>query len=92
MIKHLSFTNVILCILLLRIIIFGASFGDALAFLGICATHSYLFYLNNKKEIPINQEVKEEISQMRQEHLELKSQLNSLKLGNVFGSTNNVRR
>lgn len=65
-----------MCLLLVvvaRAVVFSASVGDALAIAALSALYGFDLYLESKKEVPINDSIKEEISA-------LKSAISALKL------------
>ena len=64
--------------LTLRCLIFGASIGDSMLFFPISGIIGYLFFLDSRKEVPVNESLKLQIE-------ELKDSVNALKIGKSFG-------
>lgn len=62
----------------IRLIIFGASIGDALALLSFASLCAFFYFLEDKKEAPINDSLKNEIEQ-------IKSTVNALKISKSLG-------
>jgi hypothetical protein len=52
--------------------------GEALAIGALAALYAYTLYLDSKKEKPINDQVKQEVEDLR-------SAVNALKVGRAFG-------
>jgi hypothetical protein len=72
--------NPALCCLLgitARILIKGASVGDSIALFAVCALYGYQTYVESRKEIPINDTIKQQVS-------ELRDAINSLKVAKTF--------
>ncbi len=61
-----------------RLVVLGASIGDAIALSALAALYGYTLYLNSVKEIPINDTLKEELHHMR-------DAVNALKVARSFG-------
>lgn len=55
-----------------------STIGQAIVIAALSAVYGYNTYLNSKKEVPINDEIKKQVEEMRQ-------MMNSLKLTKVFG-------
>jgi hypothetical protein len=62
----------------LRLVIKGAGIGDACALGALCALYGFILFLDSKKEVPINDQVKSELEQLR-------SAVNNLKLAKTVG-------
>ena len=56
-----------------RAAVLGATIGDALAIAALAGLYGYRLYLDSKTELPINEEVKDQIA-------ELKGSVSALKL------------
>lgn len=52
---------------------FGASIGDALSIISACSLLALTLYLESKQQLPINDEIRREVS-------EIKSSVNALKI------------
>lgn len=76
--KHLSPTLALVAGIGIRAVVFGASIGDALAITSLCALHAYTSYLASIKHLPINDEVKADI-------VEIKSAIGALKMAKSLG-------
>lgn len=61
-----------------RLVILGASIGDAVALIGLCALYAYTLYLDSNKEEPINDQIKSEVEQLR-------NAVNALKVAKSLG-------
>lgn len=69
MIKLKTLTDVLLCLLLARILIKGASIGDSLAFISLSGSYSYCEFLKIKEKIHVAQ-IKPDPSKELMEKLE----------------------
>lgn len=75
--KWTYFTAVLLLAVTVKVVINSLSIGDSLAVLGIIAAHVGLIFLEGKKEKPVNEQVREEMADMR-------SKLDNLTIKTVF--------
>ncbi len=66
----------------LRLVIKGASIGDAGALAALCALYGFSLYLETKKQQPINDSFKAEV---RLELEQIKTSMNGLKISKAFG-------
>jgi len=74
--------NPALCCLLgitIRILVKGASVGDSIALLAVCALYGYQAYVESCKEVPINDTIKQQVT-------ELRDAINSLKVAKTFSN------
>lgn len=78
MLNKMSFSLGCLLVITARIVILGASLGDALAAAALAGLYGYTLYLEGKKQEPINDEVKKELSLLR-------DQVNTLKVAKSMG-------
>jgi hypothetical protein len=62
----------------LRLVIKGSSLGEACALAALCALYGFILYLESKKEVPINDSIKEELRHLR-------SAIDSIKLAKSVG-------
>lgn len=83
--KLLNFFSVTIAILLCRILMLGASIGDSFSLIGLCALYAYYLYLESKKEIPANKELKTKVNDLEAELKSLQDKVGSLKLSNITG-------
>lgn len=60
-----AFSLCLIALFLIRLIIFGAGIGDALALLSLCGLNAYSQWHKSKEFIPLEEEVKKEISEMK---------------------------
>lgn len=61
--KNISLSAVL--IFGLRLVLKGASVGDAAALGALCGLYGFILYLASKKESPVNDQVRSELEQMR---------------------------
>lgn len=67
-----------------RLVYFGASIGDALALAALAGLYGYQYYLETKKEKPVDEEYKKKIAYLSQEVESLKSSMNAVKIAKTF--------
>lgn len=67
-------------IFLAKLILKDNNISDAMIVLALSAIYAFSYYLESKKEIPINQKVKDELSSLKEEVKEMKSTLTAFKL------------
>lgn len=86
-----NFVQMILFAYLIRLLVVGASIGDALAFIGLASLYGFYYYLNYKKEPSVNEQFRADVVQLQEDlknqHIqfsELKTQVNAMKLGAGF--------
>ncbi len=65
-----------------RLVVKGASIGDAGALVALCALYAFFLYLETKKQLPINDSFKAEV---RLELEQLKTSMNGIKLTKTLG-------
>ena len=77
------------CFLLLsyttKVLITGASIGDAIGLIALSTLAGWWFYLDENREPDINEKAKADVLKLAQELDLIKSSLSSLKLVNTFG-------
>lgn len=78
MLKTVTPQLILLSAIVVRVAVFGASIGDALAIAALCGLHGFAMFLKSKQQPDINSELKKEIADMR-------SSVNALKIGRTFG-------
>lgn len=76
--KNINPSLSLLVALCARSVVFGASVGDALAIAAAAGLYGYWLYLESKKELPVNEQVREEIQ-------ELRGAINALKISKSLG-------
>lgn len=76
--KHLNFQTLILIAFLARLLITGASIGDAIVIIGLSALYGYCLYQDNNKEAPANKELREKVSNIEEQLKASKDKLNAL--------------
>lgn len=77
MLKKIDVCLVFLACLIIRNVIKGANVGDAIAICGVASLYGYRSYLEIKKVVHVNDEIKKDVS-------DLKSSVNSLKIARSF--------
>jgi hypothetical protein len=85
MLKLLNFFNIAVGVLLVRILYLGASVGDSFALIGLCGLYGYFLFLESKKEVPANKELKEKVNALQEELKQLQDKVGSLKMSNIIG-------
>lgn len=85
MLKLLNFFNITIVVLLGRVLVLGASIGDSLSLIGLCALYAYYLYLESKKEVPANKELKTKVADLEAELKSIQDKVGSLKLSNITG-------
>lgn len=60
-----SFTLCLIALYLIRFIILGASVGDALSFLSLCALNGYCQWHKAKEFKPLSDQVRKEVDEMK---------------------------
>lgn len=66
-----------LMVVVSRVVIFGATIGDSIAVCGLSALLGFVFFLESKKQQPVNDSVKAEV-----EHL--KNQIDGIKVSLAY--------
>lgn len=79
--KDINYSVALLCLSVGKILITGATLGDAIAVAALAGLYGFTYYLESKKELPINDQVKSELEQMR-------SAINGLKISKTFSKIN----
>lgn len=69
---------------IIRLLITGASIGDALALIGLSALYSYFLFLESKKEIPVNKQYWDRFIELEERVKSNQENLNSLQVKNAF--------
>lgn len=59
--KCKSLSQLLVCSYVIRLLITGASLGDALALASLAGVYGYFLYLESKREPEINKEIKEKV-------------------------------
>jgi len=83
MVKHLP--TLLLSSFLIRSLIFGANVGDSIALISLCGLFGFFYYLEHKKESPVNEKIKLQLEALKEEMNQLKSTVNGVKLGVTIG-------
>jgi len=78
-----NFPILILSLFLLRLLITGASIGDAIALIALSGIYGFFKYLEHMKQPDINAEVKAQLEQVKADMSEVKNVVNTMKLGNL---------
>lgn len=77
------FPAVFLSSYLVRILVTGASIGDAIALTAFCGLFAYFLFLETKKAIPVNKDIYEKLTYLEEQLGLAKSKLSSIQLGNL---------
>lgn len=75
------FPLLLLSFIMLRVLIVGASFGDSLVVLALCALYAGQHYFESKKEPIPNKEILNRIVDLEEQLKSTKDVIHSLKLG-----------
>ena len=78
MLKKIDVSLVLLSILTARIVIMGASIGDALALIGLAGLYGFTQFMTSRKIEVVNETIKLDVEQ-------LKNSVNGLKMAKVSG-------
>jgi hypothetical protein len=78
MLKKINYPLSAMLVLGARLVVKGASIGDAVALAALCGLYAYTLYLASKIETPINDSVKNDLEQLR-------NAVQSLKIAKTFG-------
>jgi hypothetical protein len=85
MLKYMNLLSpVLLLAYVIRLLALGASMGDAIALVGLAGLYAFYLYLENNKEVPVNETVHKELLQNREDMKEMKQTIQALKLGTAF--------
>lgn len=79
--KHLKFPPLILLSFLIRLLITGASIGDALVMIALCSVYAGYLYLESKKDPIANKSLVDRIVEIEEQVKLNKEVVHSLKLG-----------
>lgn len=82
--SFLNLPTLLLFSFLVRTLIFGADFGNALALLALSGLYGFYLFLEVNKQPDINEQTKKDMVQLKNELELVKSALNSVKLGIGF--------
>lgn len=82
--KLLNLPTLVLFSFLIRILITGASIGDAISLLGLAALYSYHLYIDSKKQHPVNKVILDRISDLEDQVRVAKESVNAVKLAASF--------
>jgi hypothetical protein len=78
-------TSLLVCYLA-RLLIFGASIGDALVLTALTGLFGFIHFLNSKKQPDINAEIKTELETIKKEFVDVKNKVNVITIGTQFRS------
>ena len=79
MFKNLNYSLTAMLVFGTRLVIFGASVGDSIALASLCALYAYSLYIEAHKPIPLNNQIRLEIDQIR-------TTVEALKIARVYGT------
>lgn len=75
---------ILLSAYIVRLLLVGASIGEALVIISLSSLLGLKMYLEDNKEEPINDEIKKQITQLNEELKTIKDSVASIKLGVHF--------
>lgn len=75
--KEINYSVVLLCLLVGKVLITGASIGDAVAISALSALYGFIYYTEANKAVVVNEDIKQDIEQ-------LKSNVNALKIAKTM--------
>lgn len=84
MLKYLNPALVLLLAFLVRILVTGATFGDALVIIGLSGLYGFQHYLDSKKEPVANKMLWDRVADLEQQLLSTRDSVNAVKLGMGF--------
>ena len=76
--------QVLLSSLLIKCLITGSSIGDALGLIGLASLVGFNLYLDVKREIPVNKEIKDRLLELEESVRETKSKVSAIVLSSPF--------
>lgn len=77
MLKKINYSLIALLVLSTRLVLHGAGVGDSIALAALAALYGFTLYLEKTKIVPVNEQVREELEQIR-------STVNALKVARSF--------
>lgn len=84
--KHLRyFPHFLLFSYLIRLLVHGASLGDALVMLVFGALYAGHHYLDHIKEPEVNKDIKDKLVLLQESHESLKNKVGAVTMVNTFG-------
>lgn len=84
--KYLIFPSTFLCALIVKFLFIPANIAEAIVFIGLLGLLGFGYFIEIKKEKPINDEIKKEIDVMKKELRDMNNFLQTNKLVGQFRS------
>lgn len=82
--KYLKLPTLALIALLLRVLVTGASIGEAIGLIGLAALYAYQLYLNHKLEPIANKNLWDRVIALEEQLQSTREKVNAVQLGNSF--------
>lgn len=77
----LNIPTIVLIAYLTRLLVTGASLGDAMVIIGLSLLYAGNSYLESKREVPANKAILDRIVELEEQNKVIKDHVNGLKLG-----------
>ena len=77
---------ILICIYLIRIIVFSPSFADSLIFIAALGYLAYDKYINQIKAVKINDDIIERLTRVEEVTTETRSSMNAIKMSGSMGA------
>lgn len=75
LLTHINFPSFLLSTYTIRLLITGASIGDSIALIGLLGLYGFTYFLQDKKEVPVNDIVKKDLETLAKEVMIIKNSL-----------------
>jgi nitrogen regulatory protein PII-like uncharacterized protein len=82
--SYLNLPTLILISFLIRLLIMGASIGDALVIIALSSLYGFFYFIESKKEPEANKELKDRIVELEEQVKIVKDKAASLSLASSF--------
>lgn len=82
--KYLNLPTFLLASFLIRLLVTGASIGDAIVITSLSALYAAWCWVELKKEIPINKEIKDRVVELEEQLKNTKDKINSVAIAASF--------
>lgn len=84
MVKYLILPSISLIAYLIRLLITGASIGDALVMIGLSSLYFAIYYYKGHIEEPVNKEIQDRIVELEEQVKVSKDKMNAIVLTSSF--------
>jgi hypothetical protein len=68
---------------LIRLLVTGASIGDAIALTALLGLYAYQMFVDSKTQVPVNKEILDRIIYLEEQLKEAKTKVSALSLGSL---------